>query len=489
MEAESPSPADEKPAEPVDDLVSTTHSITVRRRKLNYTATTGRIVLRKEVRTDGKFDGHLPKAEVFLTAYTVDGADPTTRPVTFAFNGGPGSSSVWLHLGLLGPRRVVSGDVGDLAPPPYGLVDNTETLLQHSDLVFIDPVDTGYSRAARGEKPADFHGFGGDIESVGEVIRLWTSRNDRWLSPKFVAGESYGTTRAGGLAHHLQTRYGMYLNGLMLISAVLDFATLDFTAGNDLPYPLFLPTYTAIAHYHGLLGDRPLREVLGEAEEFASRDYPWALARGSRLSTEDRARTVTRIAELTGLSEDYVDKVDLRIEHVRFFTELLRHRRQTVGRLDARFTGWAPDYGLEHFDDDPSSSALMGAYTAALNHYLSAELGYPNDLPYEILNMRTNEAWSYKEFENSHVTVADKLAAAMRANPHLKVHVGYGYLDGATPYFAAEHVLAHLRIPEALRDNISGAYYEAGHMMYAHEPSRVQQSKDLADFVATASNR
>ncbi len=480
---------EEKPAEPADDLVTTNHSLTVKRRKLNYTATTGRVVLRKEVVTDGKFDGHQPKAEVFLTAYTLDGADPAKRPVTFAFNGGPGSSSVWLHLGLLGPRRVVSGDVGDLAAPPYELVDNAETLLAHSDLVFIDPVSTGYSRAVKGEKPGEYHGFQGDIESVAEVIRLWTSRNDRWMSPKFVAGESYGTTRAGGLAHHLQTRYGMYLNGLMLISAVLDFATLDFTAGNDLPYALFLPTYAAIAHYHGLLGDRPLEEVLSDAEDFAARDYPWALARGSRLSTEERAAVVTRIAALTGLSEEYVDRVDLRIEHVRFYTELLRHKRLAVGRLDSRFTGWTPDYGMEHFDEDPSFTAMMGSYTAALNHYLRGELDYPNDLPYEILASGVHDAWSYKEFENAHVTVADKLAAAMRANQHLKVHVAFGYLDGATPYYASEHVLAHLNIPAELRANISSAYYEAGHMMYVHEPSRIQQAKDLADFVATASNR
>jgi carboxypeptidase C (cathepsin A) len=396
---------------------------------------------------------------------------------------------VWLHLGLLGPRRVVSGDVGDLAPPPYGLVDNAETLLAHSDLVFIDPVSTGFSRPTTGEKAADYHGFQGDIESVAEVIRLWTSRNDRWMSPKFLAGESYGTTRAGGLAHHLQTRYGMYLNGLMLISAVLDFGSLDFTVGNDLPYVLFLPTYAAIAHYHGLHGDRPLEEVLSEAEEFAARDYPWALARGSRLSTEDRAATVSRLAALTGLSEDYVDRVNLRVEHVRFFTELLRHKRLVVGRLDSRFTGWAPDYGREHMDDDPAASHIIGAYTAAQNHYLRSELDYPNDLPYEVLSNTVNESWSYKEFENSHVTVTDKLAAAMRANQHLKVHVAFGYLDGATPYYASEHVLAHLDIPDELRGNISSAYYEAGHMMYVHEPSRVQQSKDLADFVAMASNR
>jgi carboxypeptidase C (cathepsin A) len=481
--------AKETIAEPTDDLVTTSHSLTVKRRKLNYTATTGRIVLRKEVITDGKFDGHLPKAEVFVTAYTVDGADPTRRPVTFAFNGGPGSSSVWLHLGLLGPRRVRSGDVGNLTPPPYELVDNAETLLAHSDLVFIDPVSTGYSRTVTGEKPADYHGYQGDIESVGEVIRLWTSRNGRWMSPKFLAGESYGTTRAGGLALHLQSRYGLYLNGLILISTALDFGVLSFVEGNDLPYAMFLPTYAAIAHYHGLHGDRPLGEVLAEAEDFAAREYPTALARGSRMSTTERAEAVARIAALTGLSEDYVDRVNLRIEHVRFFTELLRDRRLTVGRLDGRFTGWDHDYGRERWIEDPSSSAIIGAYTAALNHYLHAELEYTNDLPYEVLSLGVHSSWSYKEFENSHVTVTDKLATAIRANPHMRLHVSSGYHDGATPYFATAHVLAHLAIPEALRDNISTSHYEAGHMMYVHEPSRLRQSKELADFVAAASNR
>ncbi|KAA2263273.1 peptidase S10 [Solihabitans fulvus] len=474
--------------EPTDDLVSTAHSITVRRRKLNYTTTTGRIVLRREVLTDGAFDGHLPKAEVFLTAYTLDGADPAERPVTFAFNGGPGSSSVWLHLGLFGPRRVLSGDAGDRATPPYGLADNAETLLAHSDLVFIDPVSTGYSRPVKGEKAGDFHGFKADLESVGEVIRLWTSRNGRWMSPKFLAGESYGTLRAAGLAEHLQTRYGMYLNGLMLISSVLDMGTIRFTEGNDLPYALFLPTYAAIAHYHGLHGDRPLAEVVAEAEEFAGRDYPWALNRGHRLAADERADIVARLAALVGLSEDYVDRVNLRVEHVRFFTELLRHRRQVVGRLDGRFLGWDDDSGREHFTEDPSYAAILGPYTAALNHYLHSELGYANDLPYEILTGNVHP-WSYKEFEGAHVSVAEKLSAAMRANPHLKVHVALGYHDGATAYYAAEHVLAHLSIPEELRGNIESAYYEAGHMMYVHEPSRLQQSKDLAAFVKAASAR
>ncbi|MFD9737027.1 S10 family peptidase [Umezawaea sp. NPDC059074] len=479
---------DEPKDVPEDDLVSAQHSITVKRRKLNYTTTTGRVVLRQEVVAEGKFDGHQPKAEVFVTTYTLDGADPKTRPVTFAFNGGPGSSSVWLHLGLLGPRRVVSGDVGDLTPPPYELADNAETLLAHSDLVFIDPVSTGYSRAVKGEKPGEYHGFQGDIDSVAEVIRLWTSRNGRWMSPKFLAGESYGTLRAAALAEHLQSRFGMYLNGLMLISSVLDFTTLDFTENNDVAYTLFVPTYAAIAHYHGLHGDRDLADVLAEAEEFASRDYPWALARGHRLTEAERADIVTRLAAITGLSEDYVDRVNLRVEHIRFFTELLRHQRRIVGRLDGRFTSWDTDYGQEQMSEDASYAAILGPYAAALNHYVRAELEYSNDLPYEIIS-RNVHPWSYKEFEGKAVTVTAKLSAAMRANPHLKVHVAFGYHDGATAYYASEHVLAHLAIPTELRANIESAYYPAGHMMYVHEPSRVQQSKDLAAFVKSASNR
>jgi len=471
--------------EPADDLVTTTHEVTAAGTTLHYTATTGRVVLRKETMTDGAFDGHQAKAEVFVTAYTLDDADPATRPVTFAFNGGPGSSSVWLHLGLLGPRKVRSGDVDDRVPPPYGLADNDETLLAHTDLVFIDPVSTGYSRAARGEKPGEYHGFSGDLESVGEVIRLWTSRNGRWLSPKFLAGESYGTLRAAGLSGFLQERYGMYLNGLMLISSVLDIGTIDFTEGNDLPYSLYLPTYAAVAHYHGKHGDRPLAEVLAEAEEYAERDYPWALARGARLTAEQRADAVARLASLTGLSPDYVDSVNLRPEHVRFFTELLRDRRQVVGRLDARFTGWDPDAAREQFAEDASYSAILGPYTAAFNHYVRAELGYANDLPYEILTSNVHP-WSYKEFEGAAVTVVPRLAAAMRANPHLKVHVACGYHDGATPYYAAEHVLAHLPIPEPLRANISLEYYPAGHMMYVHEPSRLRQSADLAAFIRSS---
>jgi carboxypeptidase C (cathepsin A) len=480
-DAPAPDAPASKPADPRDELAVTRHEIATADGPLRYTATAGRLVLRKEQVKDEEFDGHQATAEVFTVAYTADDAEPG-RPVTFAFNGGPGSSSVWLHLGLLGPRRVVMGDAGGLLPPPYGLADNAETLLRHSDLVFIDPVSTGFSRAVRGGKPGAFHGFAGDIESVGEVIRLWTTRNGRWLSPKYLCGESYGTTRAAALAEHLQAQYGLYLNGLILISTFLDAGTVEFTAGNDAAYAYYLPTYAAIAHYHGLHGDRPLREVLADAEEYAGRDYLWALGRGARLTAGERAAAVARLAGLAGLSEDYVDRVDLRPEHVRFFTELLRARRQVVGRLDGRFTGWDADYGREQFSADPSLDAISGPYSAAFNHYVRSDLEFSSDLPYELLSRRVHP-WSFREFEGAHVHVADKLAAAMRANPHLRVHVACGYHDGATPYFAAEHAFAHLAIPAQLAANIEFRYFEAGHMMYVHEPSRLAQSRQLAEFV------
>ena len=477
------------PAPPKDDLVTTRHTLAVGRRRLRYTATTGRVVLREEVFEDDVFKGLRAKAELSITAYVVDAPAGTNRPVTFAFNGGPGSSSVWLHLGLLGPRRVDSGDAGNLTPPPYGLLDNPESLLGVSDLVFIDPVSTGFSRAVEGGKAKDYHGFTPDIESVGELIRLWTSRENRWLSPKFVAGESYGTVRAAALADHLQTTYGLYLNGVILISSVLDLDTVEFDYRNDRAYVDYLPTYAAAAHHHGRHGRRSLRTVLAEAEDYSSRDYPWALARGNRLTATERAEHVRRLAGLIGLSEEYVDRADLRVEHVRFFTELLRDQGLAVGRLDARFTGPLAHGNAEKWDADPAMDAIAGAYSAGLNHYLRHELGYQQDLAYTASSSRAYKEWSYKEFEGKPVDVSARLARAMRANPHLRVHVAYGYHDGATPYWAAEDAIAHLDVPEALRANIEHAYYEAGHMMYVHEPSRLRQSADLADFVTRASAR
>ncbi|HEX2299025.1 MAG TPA: peptidase S10, partial [Pseudonocardiaceae bacterium] len=453
---------DDTSPEPVDDPVTTSHTLSAGAAKLSYTATAGRMVLREESFSEGSFEGHTPRAEMFVVTYTLDGADPQSRPVTFAFNGGPGSASVWLHLGLLGPRRVVMGDAGSPTPPPWRLTDNAESLLTHSDLVFIDPMSTGYTRAVKGGKPGDYHGYRKDLELVAELIRLWTSRSGRWLSPKYLAGESYGTLRAAALAAHLQKRHGLFLNGLMLISAVLDLGTIRFAEGNDLPYPLFLPTYAAIAHYHGRHGTRPLRDVLDEAETFASTDYPLALARGARLSYSERSAVATRVAALAGLSADYVSRVRLRPEHQRFFRELLRTDGLVVGRLDGRFTGWDADDGGEHPSVDPSLAAITGPYTAALNHHVRSTLEYASDLPYEVLTDRVRP-WSFSDFEGKPVSVGGQLAEAMRTNPHLRVHLGVGYYDGATPYFATEHTLAQLSIPVDLRANIEIRYYEAGH--------------------------
>ncbi|MPQ97035.1 peptidase S10 [Modestobacter sp. I12A-02628] len=471
--------------EPADDLVVTHHELGSGPDALRYTATTGRVVLREEVVEDGRSRGVQPRAQLFSTSYVLDGADPATRPVTFAFNGGPGSSSVWLHMGLLGPRRVVMGDAGDLAPPPYALADNLQTLLRVSDLVFIDPVSTGYSRTHEGHTADDFHGFTRDVESVGEFIRLWTSRNGRWLSPKFLAGESYGTTRAAALAGHLATGCGMYVNGLVLISSVLDIGSVDFEPGSDLGYALYLPTYTAAAHFHGRV-DGELRARVAEAEEFAARELPWALGRGSRLTGEERSAVVARYAELTGLSPGYVDRADLRVDLFAFTAELLREERTLIGRLDMRFTGWLADPNDARMTGhDPSSAAIMGPYSATLNAYLRGELGYASDLTYNVLTPKVHP-WSYKEFEGRSVEATGALTTAMQANPHMRVHIACGWYDGATPHFAAEHVMAHLRVPPAALDRVEWAYYEAGHMMYVHEPSRLQQSADLADFVTRA---
>jgi carboxypeptidase C (cathepsin A) len=471
-----------KPAEPKDDLVVTDHELRIGRSVLKYTATTGRVVLRDEVYEEGTFTGFKAKAEMSITSYVVEGGDES-RPVTFAFNGGPGSSSVWLHLGLFGPRRVLMGDVGDLLPPPYGLADNPESLLAVSDLVFIDPVSTGYSRVVEGTKPEPFHGYQGDIESVAELIRIWVSRHKRWMSPKFVAGESYGTLRGAALAEHLQSRHGMYLNGLILISSVLDLSSLDFEKQrNDRAHALYLPTYAAIAHFHGKVRRRSMRALVKEAEEYAAGEYPAVLRKGNRLSPKERAAAVRKLASLTGLSEDYVDRADLRIEHWRFFGELLRDERRTVGRLDGRFSGPMASAIAENMDADPSHDAIAGPYAAAFNHYVREELGYENDLPYEQISRRV-DPWSYKDFEGRPIDVTPRLERAMRQNPHLRVHVAYGYYDGATPHFAAEDVVAHLNLPDELRANIEHAYYEAGHMMYVHEPTRRRQSRDLAAFV------
>jgi carboxypeptidase C (cathepsin A) len=477
------------PAPPSDRIVETQHVLEIAGRRLAYTVTAGTIVLHEESEKtgEGTNEGEKPRASVFFIAYTLDGvSDPRTRPLTFSFNGGPGSSSVWLHLGIFGPQRVQMDDEGHPLAPPYQLVPNEHTLLDMTDLVFIDPVSTGYSRAVVGEKAGQFHTFQRDIQSVGDFIRLYTTRNKRWVSPKFVAGESYGTTRAAGLAGYLQQRHGMYLNGLLLISAVLNFQTHEFDIGNDLPYITFLPTYAATAWYHRQLSAplqrKPLREFLDEVEAFALGEYATALIKGSTISDADRARIVRRLAAYTGLSTEYIERSDLRVKDFRFVKELLRDQQRTVGRLDSRFTGVDRDAVGEANEFDPSMAAIIGPYTATLYQYLRADLGFESDLPYEILSARVYP-WSFAPHENRYVDVAETLRQAITSNPHLQIYVANGYYDLATPHFATEYTLNHLGLPADLRANIRMGYYEAGHMMYIQLSSLIRLKQELAAFI------
>lgn len=476
--------------EPRDRLVTTRHTLATVDGELAYTARTGRIVLREEEVKDDVFEGWKARAELAVTAYTLDLDDPEerrARPITFVFNGGPGSSSVWLHLGLLGPRIVDAGEPNRPTPPPYALVDNPETPLRATDLVFIDPMSTGQSRAVEGGKAKDYHGWKKDVEQVAELIRLWCTREDRWMSPKFIAGESYGTTRAVSVAEHLFTRFGLQLNGLVLISSVLDFGTQDFRyLRHDEACLTSLPTYAAIAHFHGKHPGRSLREVLAEAEEFAAGPYRWALARGNRLTDEERYGVAADLARLTGLSEDYVERCELRPEHWRFCTELLRDQGRTVGRIDGRITGVLHSRIAEGMDADPSIDALMGPYAAAIHHYLRGELESELELPYAVFSDAI-ETWSYQEFEGRPINVTDKLERVMRANPHLRVRVEYGYYDLATPYAAAEDMVAHLRLPDEALDRIEHAWFETGHMPYLGEATRVEEAEGITDFVRRAS--
>ncbi|NTU65149.1 MAG: peptidase S10 [Chloroflexi bacterium] len=487
-------PVEENKPAPKDQIVEVQHVVPIGGKEISYTVTTGTLVLKEESEKTGdkagESEGEKPKASIFFVAYTRnDVEDKTRRPITFSFNGGPGSSSVWLHLGALGPRRVLMKDVGNLAPPPYRLADNPKSILDVTDLVFIDPMLTGYSRAVVGEKAKEFLNFKKDIESVGDFIRLYATRYQRWLSPKFLIGESYGTTRAAGLSGYLQDRHGMYLNGLMLVSSILDFSTADFHPGNDLPHILYLPTFAATAWYHQRLDaqlQKDLHALLDEVEAFALSEYTSALMKGATLNAKERAAIIKRLARYTGLSADYLDRVNLRPEIMRFTKELLRDQRRTVGRLDSRFTGIDRDSGGEMFEHDPSMSAIIGPYTAAFYDYVRRELKFESDLPYEVLNFKANEQWSFAQHENRYVEVAETLRKAIAINPYLKIFVANGYYDLATPYFATEYTFNHLSLDPSLQPNVSMGYYEAGHMMYIHEPSLAKLKQDLATFIGSA---
>ncbi|HEX7150627.1 MAG TPA: peptidase S10 [Thermoanaerobaculia bacterium] len=465
---------------PKDNISTTQHTMRFGGETINYTARAGTIVMKDEEGT--------PRASFFFVSYTKDGVDPAKRPVTFTFNGGPGSSSVWLHMGAFGPKRLAYKDAaGQAAQPPYQLVDNEATILDATDLVFIDPVTTGYSRAIPFADAKKFHGYDADIQSVGEFVRLWTTRYARWASPKFLSGESYGTTRAAGLAGWLHEQ-GYYLNGVILISSILNFGTARFDSGNDLPYALFLPTYTATAWYHKRLApalQEDLKRTLAEAEAFAVGEYTAALMQGDALPDTQRRAIAARVARYTGLSQDYVERSNLRINIQRFDKELLRDRRRTVGRLDSRFTGIDIDAAGDRPEFDASHAAIMGGYTAVLNDFVRRTLKYETDAPYEILTNKV-QPWSYERINNRYLDVAETLRGAMARNPYLRVFVGNGYYDLATPYAATNYTFGRMQLDPELRQNVVMAYYEGGHMMYVDRKAHAQLRDDVVRFIRTS---
>ncbi len=472
------------PPQPEEKLSVTHHTATLGGRKLSYTATAGQYLLRTE---EGK-----PRASVFFVAYTLDGvAEGMKRPVTFSFNGGPGAPALWVHLGAFGPKKVRLTDEGMPIAPPGELVDNEYSLLPATDLVFIDPVSTGFSRAVPGEAEKQFHGYKEDIESVGEFIRLWVSRNSRWGSPKFLAGESYGTTRAAGLANYLQSRFGMFLNGVVLISSVLNWQHHQFDAGNDMPYLIFLPSYAAAAWYHKRLppelsGD--LEKTLAEVEQFTLTDYALALLAGDALAPARRREVAERVARYTGLSVDYVERSNLRIEINRFTKELLRGQARTIGRLDARFLGYDRDSVGEVPDFDPALISVVQGFVTLFNDYVRRELGFESDLPYEYLAARVRP-WSFAEFQNQYLNVGEDLRQAMVQNHSLKVLFAAGYYDFATPYFDAKFTSAHLGLPPEIARNVETVTFESGHMMYIRQADHQKLHQAVVDFLAKAVGR
>ena len=450
-------------------------------KKLEYTAFTGYLNLQNDT---GKL-----MAKIFFTYYKKEGEEPGKRPVCFTFNGGPGSSSVWLHMGGLGPKRVLLQDDGTAPPPPYQIINNEYTWLDKTDLVFIDPVSTGFSVPAVGENAKQFHGFVEDVQSIGAFIRSFLSKYQRWSSPKYLAGESYGTTRAAGLSKFLTDNYRIYINGILLISPVLNFGTNDIAVGNDLPYVLYIPSFTAAAWYHKKLAatlQADLQKTLKESEDFAMNEYAPALLKGEWLSDADKDRIAEKLSYFTGISKAYILQANLRVSDSRFYKELRRKDGLAVGRLDSRFTGHNFDNAGEGADFDPSFINIDGPFTSAINDYFERELNFKEERAYNIFG--NVYPWNYNNVQNQYLNVAEGLRDAMTKNTHLKVYIGSGYYDFATPYFTANYDVAHMFLEPELRKNLRHYYYESGHMYYINKPSMIQFKKDVDSFFDWSNN-
>src|SRR2546422_1062830 len=473
-----PSPSPEEPP------VITKHEVRAGGKTLRYTATVGMMPIKNR---DGE-----PEARIFFMAYTLDeGGNRGRRPLTFSFNGGPGSASVWVHLGAIGPKRVRMNSDGTMPAPPYELVDNEYTWLTQSDLVFIDPIGTGYSRAVRPDLAAKFFGLTGDIESVGEFIRMYLTRYERWTSPLFLAGESYGTTRASALSGYLIGR-GIAFNGIVLISTIMNFETADFASGNDLPYVMYLPSYAATAWYHKKLPrdmqSKSVQRVVAEAEEWAANDYTLALEKGDRLTASERQDAISKLAHFTGIDPKFIDNANLRISLNFFRKELLREEKRSIGRLDARFKGYDSSYVTAGPDFDASEAAIRPPYTSTFNNYVRTDLNFKSDLEYYILGGGFTSPWNWGT-NNGYVDTSIALRNALAKNPYLRVFVAMGYYDMATPYFAVDYTLHHISLDPALLRNISTDHYEAGHMMYIDEKQLGRLRADVGKFIEESQRR
>jgi carboxypeptidase C (cathepsin A) len=461
--------------------IVTHHQITLSGQLFKYTATTGRLPIK---RGDGKIE-----AEMFFVAYTLDGQQAAKRPLTFAFNGGPGSASVWLHMGALGPKRVVLQSNGFMPAAPYRMVDNENSLLDRSDIVMIDAIGTGFSRAADGEMLKKFLSVKGDIDAFSEFIRLYITRNERWSSPLFILGESYGTTRAAGIAGALAA-HGISFNGITLLSMAVDFGTLEWAKNNDVPYVLLLPTYSMIAGYHKKLAPdltTDMRKTRQEVEQWASGEYAQALAKGDTITSDERNRVIDQMMKYTGLPRQVIDTENLRIDVPTFTHNLLLDQKVRVGRLDGRFTGPDPGGPNDQFFD-PAGAATLPPYTSVFNWYLRGDLGYKTDMPYLVFayDQPGFAKWDWGSAETGFPNTGPGLRAAIVKNPYLKILVMEGYYDLATPYYAANYTINHLNIGESFRKNISYATYDSGHMVYIDQSQHVKMKKDLVNFMDQA---
>jgi len=460
--------------------VVTDHKVSIGGNEIAYQATCATLPLK-----DNK--GNV-KASLFFIAYTRNDTEPGKRPLAFCFNGGPGSSSVWLHMGVLGPKRVVLEDLKFNAPP-YGIIDNEYSLLDVADLVFIDPISTGYSREAPNEDAKQFHGVEEDVQWLAEFVRLYTTHYARWDCPKYLIGESYGTARATAMAEYLHDQFHLYLNGIVLVSSVLDFQTLHISSkSTDLSFLLYLPTYTAAAWYHKVLPEellkRDLRDVLEESKNFATDDYAKALFEGSRLSEEKKKKLVDRLSQLTGLSAEFIKNANFRVSIYQFVKELMRTKDRVIGRMDARYVGIDSNRLFPFLENDPSLDAIFGVFTGSFNQYVRKNLNWIQDEDYKILT--DVQPWNYGN-GNCFLNVAPVLKKIMHRNPKLKVLIANSYYDLATPFFASQYTLDHLNVDPEISKNIEMTYYEAGHMMYTHKPSLVHFSQDLKNFFSHSS--